>query len=244
MNHLLLTSLLCVASVAVAQDSQGARPSLPPLAEVPPAMDPAPRPAPPVATARERRSGTVGLGYLGLAAVTPPSPVSGLGGLIGIFRVQVPMLGGRWWFRGSPLGLDLGLGAMASTRSDFISPNFQVVAHVGLPIAVASTQHVIVLLAPEFRAGFSILTDSGTGATASLLELALRGGVELFFGFIGVSELSLEASVRVGVAREAQTVSFSRFGGGSSSENYRFSTSLAGDGASIIASTLSLRYYF
>jgi hypothetical protein len=78
-----------------------------------------------------------------------------------------------------------------------------------MPIAVASTQHVIVLLAPEFRAGFSTTTSGGSNeATGSLLELALRGGVELFFSFIGVPELSLEAAVRVGVAREAQGFSF------------------------------------
>ena len=209
-NYFLLTSLLCVASVAAAQDSPRIMPSPPPLAEAPPpAVVEAAKPAPPVLTARERRSGSVGVGYLGLASMTPPISLGGLGGggglggLLGSFRVNVPMLGIRWWMRGSRLGLDLGVGAMAATSPELFSPSLQVVAHVGLPIAVASTQHVIVLLAPEFRAGFTTLT-SGSTITGSLLELALRGGVELFFSFIGVPELSVEAAVRVGVAREAQ----------------------------------------
>lgn len=243
-NYFLLACSLCAASVAVAQEAP--LPSLPPLAEVPPAIaEPAATSAPPVLNARERRDGTVGVGYLGLSAITPST--GGLGGLggLGIFRVQVPLLGVRWWLRGSRLGLDFGVGAMVATSPDAFAPALQVVAHAGLPIAVASTQHVIVFLAPEFRAGFSALTG-GASINASLLELALRAGVELFFGFIGVPELSVEASIRVGVAREVQSfANFSPFGGGSAfNENFRFSTSLSGDAATVIASSLSLRYYF
>lgn len=262
MRRLLLTSLLCAASAAFAQEELSPPPPAPvepqPVVVVEPV--PATKLAPPVPTARERRGGTVGVGYLGLASMLPMfASLGGLGGLGGLgslgLRVNVPMLGVRWWMRGSRLGLDFGVGAMLTTNDSnspavaFFPPSFYLVAHVGLPIAVASTQHVIVLLAPEFRAGFTTLTGGGSGFTSegSLLELALRGGIELFFSFIGVPELSLEAAVRLGVARDAQSVStFSPLGPGfgSSTESFRFSTSLSGDAASIIGSTLSLKYYF
>lgn len=260
MFRLLATSLLCAASLAFAQE--GEAPTLPP----PPPIEAAAKPVepvvkamPPAPTAHERRRGTVGVGYLGLSSMNPLGSLGSLGGLgsLGLLvqRNQVPLLGVRWWLRNARVGLDVGLGAMMSTGTEsvqlqFVSgPSLQVVAHVGLPIAVASAQHVIVLVAPEFRAGFSTLTAGGSNEiTGSLLELALRGGVELFFSFIGVPELSLEAAVRLGVAREAQGFSFisplGPGGGGTSFETFRFSTSLSGDAASIIASSLSLKYYF
>ena len=173
-------------------------------------------------------------------------------GSLGAVRVSAPILGVRWWFRDSRLGLDLGVGAMVTGGSETGSfsntPSLQLVAHAGLPIAVASTQHVIVLLAPELRAGYSTLLNDGSfELSGSLLELALRGAVELFFGFIGVPELSLEAAIRIGFIREAQSVAnFAPLGPGNmlTNETYRFSTSLSGDPGSIVASTLSLKYYF
>lgn len=255
MARLLLTLLLCAASVSFAQEVVAAEP-LPPPGPVEKTTATL-KPTPPPPTARMQRSGTIGVGYLGLAGTSPLfSGMGGLGGLagLGLLRVQAPILGVRWWLRDSRLGVDLGLGAMVTGGTDMTgaafvtTPSVQVVAHVGLPIALASTQHVIVLVAPEFRAGYvTLLGDSSFGLSGSLLELALRGAVELFFGFIGVPELSMEAAIRVGFIREAQGMSnFAPLGASTrlTSETYRFSTSLSGDPGSIIASTLSLKYYF
>lgn len=261
MSRLLAASMLCAASLALAQDSSPTLPPPPPPVgpETKPALvEPVAKPMPPAPTARERRSGTVGVGYLGLASMTPLGvSLGGLGGLAGlsslVVRNQVPLLGVRWWLRGARVGLDVGVGAMMSTGTEAIqfgsTPSLQLMAHLGLPIAVASTQHVIVLVAPEFRAGVSTLTAGGSNEiSGSLLELAVRGGVELFFSFMGVPELSLEAAVRVGVARDALGFAFSAplgpGGGGTTFESFRFSTSLSGDAASIVASSLSLKYYF
>ncbi|MDP2271759.1 MAG: hypothetical protein Q8N23_33230 [Archangium sp.] len=266
MARLLSTLLLFAASVSFAQEGGAVEPTPPPPAVEQEAVEPKAlestkvmlKPMPPPPTARQARSGTVGVGYLGVAGMTPlfGGLGGGLGGLgsLSAFRVSAPILGVRWWFRDSRLGLDLGLGAMVTAGSETSgaltnTPSLQLVAHAGLPIAIASTQHVIVLLAPELRAGYSTLLNDGSFAlTGSLLELALRGAVELFFGFIGVPELSLEAAIRVGFMREAQGLSnFAPLGPGGNTltnETFRFSTSLSGDAGSVIASTLSLKYYF
>lgn len=252
--RLLVIALLSTSSLAFAQEEP--TPPPPPIEAQPKALvaePPVAKMLPPPPTARERRGGTIGVGYLGLSSMQPLGvSLGGLGGL-GLTRTQVPLLGIRYWFRGARIGVDLGAGAMFSTGMESLqfqsSPSVQIVGHIGMPIAVASTQHVIVLLAPEFRAGFSTTTSGGSNeATGSLLELAMRGGVELFFSFIGVPELSLEAAIRVGVAREAQGFSFisplGPGGGTTSFESFRFSTSLSGDAGSIIASSLALKYYF
>jgi hypothetical protein len=252
----LLIALLSVSSIAFAQEES--LPPPPPIDAQPKAIvaePPVAKMLPPPPTARERRSGTIAVGYLGLSSMQPlGASLGGLGGLGSLLtRTQVPLLGIRYWFRAGRIGIDVGAGAMFSTGMESLqfpsNPSVQIVGHIGMPIAVASTQHVIVLLAPEFRAGFSTTTSGGSNeATGSLLELALRGGVELFFSFIGVPELSLEAAVRVGVAREAQGFSFisplGPGGGNTTFETFRFSTSLSGDAGSIIASSLSLKYYF
>lgn len=245
MARLLLTFLMCAASVSLAQEGGAVEPPPPP---------PASKPTPPPPTAREVRGGTVGVGYLGLASMMPLALQGGLGGLGSFFalRSQVPVLGGRWWFTNSRLGLDLGVGVMVTGGSESSQTlaqanTLQLVGHVGLPISLVSTQHVIVLVAPEFRAGYTTMLN-GVTFNGSLLELAARGAVELFFGFIGVPALSVEAAIRVGVAREAQGLSnFAPLGPGATmltSENFRFSTSLSGDAGSVVASTLSLKYYF
>ncbi len=257
MARLVLPFLMCAASIALAQEGVAAEPPPPPVVETKPAVSTAPewKPTPPPPTAREVRSGTVGVGYLGLASTMPLVPQGGLGGLAFLsFRTQVPVLGVRWWLRDSRLGLDLGVGVMVTGGTDNtqtlgLGNTLQLIGHVGLPISLVSTQHVIVLIAPELRAGYiTLLNDNGLDFTGSLLELAARGAVELFFGFIGVPALSVEAAIRVGFVREAQGLTnFAPLGPGGSmltTESYRFSTSLAGDAGSVVASTLSLKYYF
>lgn len=250
MRRFVLAAVLCFTSVATAQEAQA------PVVAPPPPAPPAPAVEAPL-TALRQRSGSVGVGYLGLGSVSAASSLaglSGLGGLVGggLLRVSVPVLGARWWLPGSRLALEFGVGVMGSSFSvagDNGAPSIQVLGHVAMPIAVASTQHVIVFVAPQLRAGVSTLSStSGISGTGSLLELGVAGGVELFFGFIGVPALSLEAGVRVGVARDASVMEvsapLSSTIQSSRSESWRFSTSLSGDPGSIVASTLALKYYF
>jgi hypothetical protein len=157
------------------------------------------------------------------------------------------MLGARTWFKGTRVGLELGLGVMVSSTVSS-SDSVSVVGLAAVPIALVSAQHVIVYVAPELRSGFTVTNSSLLTGTSSNLELGARGAVELFFGFIGVPALSLEAGIRVGAARQASSsTSPSPLGMdtvNSKSETYRFTTSLAGDVGSLVASTLSLKYYF
>lgn len=202
-------------------------------------------------SARERQAGTLGVGLIGLSSFsTTSSDLAGLGSLGGLAysAPSVPLLGIRYWMKSSRMGIDVGVGAMVAsnpTLSTSSSPGIQLHAHVGLPIAIASGVNVIALIAPELRVGLksvsvnSSLSGAETNQTGSLLELGVRGGLELYFGFIGVPELSLEASFRVAAAREAFTS-----GSSQQSEKFRFSTSLAGDAFSLLASSLALKYYF
>ncbi len=78
-------------------------------------------------------------------------------------------------------GPALGVGAVVTGGTD-TSGSFantaspQLVAHAGLPIAVACTQHMIVLLAPELRAGYSTLLNDGS---FSLMEFTPKIDLEM-----------------------------------------------------------------
>jgi hypothetical protein len=256
----LLIAVVLFASSAAAQDQALTPTALvaEPVPEPTAAVEPSKPVVPLQPTALQLRGGTVGIGYLGLISMAPPSfGLGGMGGLFGLsaLRTQAPVLGARWWLKNSRLGIDLGLGVMVSatdmTQGVAVgSPSVQLVGLVGLPIAIVSTQHVIVLAGPEFRAGYSWLDQSSINSlSSSLLELSARGAIELFFSFIGVPALSVEVAIRVGVSREAQgfsTVAALTPGQESTliTQTFRFSTSLSGDALSVVASTLALKYYF
>lgn len=207
-------------------------------------------------TARERQAGMLGVGFIGLSSFSPSASALTGGGLgaLGALNtpLSVPLLGIRYWLKKSILGLDLGAGAMAVTYpSSTSSAGFQLHVHAGLPIAIASSSNVIVIVAPEFRAGFkssTVLSSTLAGPvreTGSLFELGIRGAVELYFAFLGAPQLSLEVGIRVAIAREAaQEEGPSSVSSPASREVYRLSTSLSNDTLSLLASSFALKYYF
>ena len=208
-------------------------------------------------SARDRMLNTWGFGFLGTSAVLKAVP-----DVNNLLRTTVPILGVRWWTPWRRLGLELGVGAMVSgSHNDVSLPQQGVMAgdgpsttemlvHVSAPLVLGSTQHVILFIAPEGRAGFSRFQpdDSGAGVvTASTFELSLKAGVEIFFSFIGLDNLSLEAGVRAGVVHELRSVvqvvplqgeHVSVF------TQTRFATSVIANPWDLFTSTLAARYYF
>ncbi len=210
----------------------------------------APSPVAPV-TALERRRGSVGVGYLGGMSVG-----RSLG--LGVSSLTVPVLGVRWWTPLPRVAVELGAGVMADVFQ--VEPSQQPLAqntetielawHAALPIALVSAEHAIVVLAPQFRVGHSIVSNGRPSTTTPYgwtFDFSLKGGVEVFFGFIGLDRLSLEASIRVGVSHDVHTrVLPSPLQPNETLSIYstRFSTSVSGSAWDVVASSLALRYYF
>lgn len=228
-------------------------PAAPPPAVVPAAPAPAEPPS-----ARTRLLGGWSFGFLGGMPVLRGAPAMNAQGQ-SVNYATVPVLGVRWWTPWRLLGLEFGVGAMVSGGSATGSPTFgapsgpadvEVLFHVSAPIAFASTPNTILFVAPEARFGFGITDASGTGGGSSdayTLNFGVRAGAELFFGLIGLPNLSLEAGVRVGVAHEwrayyAQTGP-SRWQVLTTSQT-RFATSLVANPWDLFTSTLAAHYYF
>jgi hypothetical protein len=108
------------------------------------------------------------------------------------------------------IGIDGALGFATSSGSTNLQPagttfdnNSHTVFlfHGGVPLALMSTGHFSFQVTPELEIGFgsgTIPAPPGmpnTDINAFLLRVGARAGAELQFGFIGVPQLALDASV-------------------------------------------------
>jgi hypothetical protein len=225
MRLLALVSWLASTAV-VAQDVVPEPPPRP--FEPPPRVVPAAQPPVVAPTAIERLRNSVGIGFFGASLID--EPFVGISPQFGTAFVQqalsVPLIGARWWtpLSAGPLkrvGVELagGVASVSGSRA-MLNGNLQLGndtdvhlgwgLHLGVPLAIASTEHTVVFLSPEYRFTSNTVTPAGSvplnpgqhpglvaGAIAN--DLSLRAGLEVFFGFLGLPNLSIEGSVRLGV---------------------------------------------
>ncbi len=197
---------------------RAAPPPAPSRPEPPPAPKPPAPPAPSASaeaesnvTDHERVLDRIGVGWFGVSNVMVGTEGDTL---------VAPTLGARFWLDGT-MGVDVALGLVVGTSGgermtpvttmDVEGPStFGILGHAGLPLAFHSSEHYTFLVIPEVNVGFGRIKDTVGGGTTSSersqtglrLEVGARAGAEIQFGFIGVPELALEASVGVRVSHQ------------------------------------------
>lgn len=186
----------------------------------------------------------IGFGWFGLSDIP-------IGGGAGDRSVSAPVLGIRWWMD-APLGpfrtwgLDLGFG-LARSSTDATPQDVTrtgILLHGGLPLVVSATRHVAIEFIPELNLGLANGKDAnGTDVGGGYLELGARAGAEVFFGFMGLPQLSLEASVGLGFRRERRS---EQPAGASetSTATTTFGTSVQNQPWDLFRSGIAARYYF
>jgi hypothetical protein len=187
----------------------------------------------------------VAFGYFGVSQLPVGLPVGGVGGTTGI--VNAPVIGVRYWATRT-VGVDLGVGfgyvsssvAGAAASSD----TWGFALHGGLPLSLAASKHFSFEVVPiEVTFGFtggSAPAGAGVAGTLSGLrvDVGARVGAELQFGFIGIPQLALEASLGLYLEHEA-------YGQGTQTDQTTtFSTSVGSDPWAIFTDTVSALYYF
>jgi hypothetical protein len=213
----------------------------------------------------ERFVGHFAVGYFGIsqipiATATPAPPGGGIGGY-GASAVTAPIIGVRYWLKRG-LGIDAGIGigysgggtttVAGNTTTTVSSPSaFGLALHAGVPFALAEGHHYVFEFVPETTFGFATgsvkgLPGNPAGPDTSLngirFDLGARIGAELHFGFIGVPELALQASVGLYV-RYGQ-YSASQGNNSISTNATTFATTVMGDPWAIFANSISALYYF
>jgi hypothetical protein len=232
------------ASGTVTAQTAAVAPAPPP----PPAAAPAPSPAPAVAAGivddgsadHDKVVGHFGITYFGVSQI----PVaSGTGARD---NIPAPAIGVRYWLNRS-IGIDAGLGfgfttgsseaVNAATTTTVDQPSrFGLLLHGGVPFALAAGKHYTFEFIPELNVGFGTGTIKQVGNPAPpdvnlsglKLDLGARVGAEVHFGFIGIPELALQASVGLFLRRES----------------WKSSTTVNCEPWAIFANNISAIYYF
>jgi hypothetical protein len=181
------------------------------------------------------------IGYTGVSQVAT-----------GAGTLTVPGIGVRYW--ASPtLGIDFGVGfgwLGGSTESPGMSQDkdnvYGFLVQGGLPLAISTHRHVSFQLIPFVTFAHGQTSTGGTGASTDFsgnrVEVGARSGFELFFGFIGIPELSLSATV--GVQFERHSTSTTSGGLTMSDTTMRITTTVQNNPWDIFAGNVAARYYF
>jgi hypothetical protein len=214
-------------------------------------------------TDHEKVVGHFGVGYLGMTQL----PI-GSGAVTGVQRatLDAPIIGVRYWLM-EKLGIDAGIGftffsssravEQANTLTETDGPAaFGLAFHGGLPLAFAHAKHYKFLLVPELNVGFTHRGEKQTGAnpppdivrTGFRLDVGARVGTEIQFGFIGVPELALQATVGLNFRRQVWKNSQDGANGAPPSSSSDGETSLGttvqSDPWALFVNNISAIYYF
>jgi hypothetical protein len=178
--------------------------------------------------------------------------------------VAAPVVGVRYWIQRS-LGVDLGLGlGFAGGSQEAVSGGTDVTVgkvgttgfafHAGLPIVLYGGRHYAFLVIPHFTVGVASgkLTPAGSnlGGTAAA-EQDLSGflfdgggkiGAEIYFGFIGLPELALQATV--GLSYRRSVFKLASAGSSASDGTSTFGTNVEANPWAIFTNNISATYYF
>ncbi len=197
------------------------------------------------------------VGYFGVTSL--PIAASGMAGAAPQRgTVAAPVVGVRYWLRRN-VGIDAGVGIGILTGSQDIMQSgsssssgngpssFGFAVHAGMPIALAYATHYVFELVPEALVGFttgSIKTPGMSDQTVNgfRLDFGGRAGAEIHFGFIGVPQLALQASI--GLFFRRTTYGWSQDNNSGSISSNSLTTSVQTEPWAIFVDNISALYYF
>jgi hypothetical protein len=224
-------------------------PPAPMAAPPPPAAYPPP-PAPAVESGPSDLDPSVrrwAIGYAGISQVPVASPM--------VPVATVPALGLRYW--SSPtMGVDVALGfGWAGGSSNIYGTSmdkdgvFAFVLQAGLPFALSTHRHVSFQVIPMAAIAYgkqTISDPTGSGNDMDFsgmrVDVGVRAGFELFFGFIGIPELALSATV--GAQFEMVKLSRDTATSNDSDTTLSITTTVENNPWDIFAGNVAARYYF
>jgi len=196
------------------------------------------------------------VGYLGVSQL-PIATGGPVNGAIARDNVNAPIIGARYWVT-RLVGIDAGLGLGLTTGSTETSSNggsvsvdnpsrFGLAFHGGVPLGLVHGKHYTFEVVPETNIGFASGTIKvNNGADQDLsgfrFDLGARAGAEIYFGFIGIPQLALQASVGLYFRREVYK--WKQDTNSISVGNTSLSTSVQADPWALFVNNISAFYYF
>ena len=204
-------------------------------------------------SAHEAVVGRLGVGWFGTRDV-PVGPAT----MAGTGPIPTPIVGIRYWMS-STLGIDAGLGFFtmsSATRNESGTGNLttegptrtSILLHAAVPLSLADAGNFSFLVIPEINVGIGMggtkasMGNPSTDLSGLLIEGGVRAGAEVFFGFIGIPQLSLEGTV--GAFLSSATGKISSGGGSTRFSSFILSTSSVAQPWDIFRKDIAARYYF
>jgi hypothetical protein len=214
------------------------------------------RPAGPVTSgmsAHEAVVGRIGVSWLGTVDV-PVGPATSAT----TPAIPTPVVGIRYWMNPT-IGIDAGIGfftTTAATRTENAGATntteaptrTSFVVHGGVPISLGDVGNFSFRVIPEINLGIGTGSVKGTMGAANtdlsgfLLEGGARAGAEIFFGFIGIPQLSLEGTV--GLFFSSSSGKATQGGNSTRFSSFVLSTSSVAQPWDIFRKDIAARYYF
>ncbi len=215
-------------------------------------------------TDHEMVVGKCGVAYFGINQ--QPLGV-GAANAVGRGNVDTPVIGVRYWMK-ERMGLDLGLGLNFFSSSRSVNSNNTEVStdgpaaisfavHGGLPLAFAYGKHYKFLVVPELNFGYATQTEAAQNNVANVpdihrtglrFDVGARIGSEIQFGFIGIPELALQASVGLNFRHQRWSSSQDAANGtaeiSSSESASNFGTTVQSDPWALFTNNIAAIYYF
>lgn len=264
---LTMLSMALVPALAWGQDAPPPPPPRPPPPPPAAAPEAPPAPAEEAVTDPHMFIGHLGVTYFDVTDLPIANQIGGGGapgpGGLTSSTVSAPVVGVRYWLNGR-IGIDGGIGlglaggsdqAVAGGTSTTVNKTSSTgfALHGGVPIALAEGKHYAFLAIPEFTVGFTTATYSPPSAAAGgtggpnqdlsgfLFDIGARVGAEIYFGFIGVPQLALQATV--GLSYRRSVYKWSSNGNSASDGTNTFGTQVNGDPWAIFKDAISATYY-
>ena len=200
----------------------------------------------------ERVLERVGIGWFGVSTIFVGTQGD---------TVVAPSVGARYWLN-EQFGVDgavgfafSGGGATQTTggmtmESD--SPSvIGFLLHAGVPISLFAGPHYTFIVVPEINIGYARIGSEFGDPMMPMqrsdrgfrLDVGARAGAEIQFGFIGVPELALEASVGLTLSHQRQSFSVGDATSGRVATT-TLQTLSVNDPWDFFRSTIAARYYF
>ena len=201
--------------------------------------------------------GHLGVGHFGILSIPY---AAGLDGEIGA-QLTAPTIGARYWLD-ERIGIEAALGigyasGSVTTETGNVSTQvsqpsvFGLALHAGLPLVFATSSHFAFQLIPELNFGFASGGTSAPGPGGAdidlsgvLLQLGARVGAEIQFGFIGIPQLALQATVGLHMTYTGISASNEMANTSVTRSDFAFGTTLQNTPWDIFRTNVAAIFYF
>jgi hypothetical protein len=189
--------------------------------------------------------GHLGVGWYGVTPMPFPAGENVPTNVVGLRYWATPMIG-----IDGALGFAISSGSVTQPSGMMFDTNSRTVFlfHAGVPLALANAGHFSFQVTPEVDIGFGSGTNPMPPGTPNqdlnsfLLKVGARAGAELQFGFIGVPQLAIDASLGIALTTTSNKVTTGATSAKAS--NLTIATSDVFQPWNIFREDVSVRYYF